>query len=152
MAARVVSTGLDLRATRLTRDDAAVTRTVTRAVSAGGARKRGHGVLLRGNRGVIRAKINLVRETPHARGFEFVLARSAPGAIRTPMRGVRRLRRRRPMHSFCDERGSSCACVLCSARVMRQTRTADNRSMAVAVEGEVSTWTADSTAPPEKIR
>ena len=35
MAARVVSTGLDLRATRdLTRDDAAVTRTVTRAVSA----------------------------------------------------------------------------------------------------------------------
>ena len=50
------------------------------------------------------------------------------------------------MHSFCDERGWFVrVCVVHAGRAGRgETRTADNRSMAVAVEGR-SQWTADST-------
>ena len=71
------------------------------------------------------------------------------GAIRTPMRGVRRsTRRRRPMHSFCDERGGFVrVCVVHAGRAGRGAKPEPQTIVAwrLRSRGEVSTWTADST-------
>ena len=71
------------------------------------------------------------------------------GAIRTPMRGMRRsTRRRRPMHSFCDERGGFVrVCVVHAGRAGRGAKPEPQTIVAwrLRSRGEVSTWTADST-------
>ena len=71
------------------------------------------------------------------------------GAIRTPMRGMRRsTRRRRPMHSFCDERGGFVrVCVVHAGRAGRGPKPEPQTIVAwrLRSRGEVSTWTADST-------
>lgn len=65
------------------------------------------------------------------------------------MRGMRRsTRRRRPMHSFCDERGGFVrVCVVHAGRAGRGAKPEPQTIVAwrLRSRGEVSTWTADST-------